>query len=88
MCWSLSDDKNPLGRYDFQLSQAVTASLPQFVLQFSAYMLTLYLLEELKVKRKASINANKMPVLQVSIFNTLTFNEFVYCRALQWIRTQ
>jgi len=37
-----------LARYDFQLSQAVTASLPQFVLQFSAYMLTLYLLEELK----------------------------------------
>ena len=26
-------------RYDFHLSQAVTASLPQFVLQFSAYML-------------------------------------------------
>ena len=28
----------------------MTASLPQFVLQFSAYMLTLYLLEELKVR--------------------------------------
>ena len=48
-CWPL-DDNNPLARYDFHLSQAVTASLPQFVLQFSAYMLTLYLLEELKVK--------------------------------------
>jgi len=37
-----------LARYDFHLSQAVTASLPQFVLQFSAYMLVLYMLETLK----------------------------------------
>lgn len=29
----------------------MTASLPQFVLQFSAYMLILYLLEQLKVTR-------------------------------------
>jgi hypothetical protein len=31
-------------RYDFHLSQAVTASLPQFVLQFSAYMLVLIII--------------------------------------------
>jgi len=37
-----------MARYDFHLSQAVTASLPQFVLQFSAYMLVLYMLEALK----------------------------------------
>ena len=35
-------------RYDFQLSQAVTSSLPQFCLQFTAYMITLYMLESLK----------------------------------------
>ena len=38
----------PSPRYDFQLSQAVTAALPQFCLQFSAYMVILYLLETLK----------------------------------------
>jgi hypothetical protein len=35
-------------RYDFQLSQAITASLPQFCLQFGAYMVILYMLETLK----------------------------------------
>ena len=37
-------------RYDFHLSQAVTASLPQFVLQFSAYMLVSLLLFKVKVE--------------------------------------
>ena len=37
-------------RYDFHLSQAVTASLPQFVLQFSAYMLVSLLLSKIKVE--------------------------------------
>jgi len=42
------DPTTIMARYDFHLSQAVTASLPQFVLQFSAYMLVLYMLEALK----------------------------------------
>merc|ERR1712142_413029 len=48
---SVQDTQDPttiLARYDFQLSQAVTASLPQFCLQFSGYMIILYLLETLK----------------------------------------
>ena len=39
---------NHTTRYDFQLSQAITASLPQFCLQFAAYMVILYMLETLK----------------------------------------
>merc|ERR1719225_1859634 len=42
------DPTTILARYDFHLSQAVTASLPQFCLQFSSYMVILYLLETLK----------------------------------------
>jgi len=42
------DPTTILARYDFQLTQAVTASLPQFTLQFGAYMLILYMLETLK----------------------------------------
>ena len=38
----------PFIRYDFQLSQAVTASIPQFCLQFGSYMVILYMLETLK----------------------------------------
>jgi len=45
---NIQDPTTILARYDFQLSQAVTASLPQFCLQFSAYMIILYLLETLK----------------------------------------
>merc|ERR1711892_897053 len=45
---NMQDPTTILARYDFQLSQAVTASLPQFCLQFSAYMVILYLLETLK----------------------------------------
>ena len=37
-------------RYDFNISSAVTASLPQFTLQFSAYIIILYMLETLKVR--------------------------------------
>ena len=37
-------------RYDFHLSQAVTASLPQFVLQFSAYMLVSLVLSKVNVE--------------------------------------
>merc|ERR1719228_1339301 len=44
----MQDPSTLLARYDFQLSQAVTASLPQFCLQFAAYMVTLYMLESLK----------------------------------------
>jgi hypothetical protein len=36
-------------RYDFNISSAVTAPLPQFTLQFSAYIIILYMLETLKV---------------------------------------
>jgi hypothetical protein len=38
-----------LWRYDFNISSAVTAPLPQFTLQFSAYIIILYMLETLKV---------------------------------------
>merc|ERR1711962_914175 len=44
----VADPTTVLARYDFQVSQACTASLPQFVLQFSAYLLVLYMLETLK----------------------------------------
>jgi len=59
-----------LARYDFQLSQAVTASLPQFVLQFSAYMLTLYLLEELK---GLAVDQNTVNLAQAKI-DSFTFS--------------
>eukprot|EP00090_Calanus_glacialis_P026119 TRINITY_DN4096_c0_g1_i7.p1 TRINITY_DN4096_c0_g1~~TRINITY_DN4096_c0_g1_i7.p1 ORF type:complete len:770 (-),score=237.96 TRINITY_DN4096_c0_g1_i7:508-2817(-) len=42
------DPTTILARYDFQVSQAVTASLPQFCLQFGSYMVILYMLETLK----------------------------------------
>merc|ERR1719244_2339262 len=45
---NIQDPTTILARYDFHLSQAVTASLPQFCLQFSSYMVILYLLETLK----------------------------------------
>jgi len=45
---SYQDPTTILARYDFQLGQAVTASLPQCCLQFSAYMMILYMLETLK----------------------------------------
>merc|ERR1740137_454086 len=45
---NMQDPTTILARYDFQLSQAVTASLPQFCLQFGSYMVILYLLETLK----------------------------------------
>jgi len=45
---NIQDPTTILARYDFHLSQAVTASLPQFCLQFGSYMVILYLLETLK----------------------------------------
>merc|ERR1719244_324526 len=45
---SYQDPTTILARYDFQMGQAVTASLPQACLQFSAYMMILYMLETLK----------------------------------------
>jgi len=45
---NMQDPTTLLARYDFQMSQAITASLPQFCLQFGAYMVILYMLETLK----------------------------------------
>eukprot|EP00092_Neocalanus_flemingeri_P038085 GFUD01041455.1.p1 GENE.GFUD01041455.1~~GFUD01041455.1.p1 ORF type:complete len:775 (+),score=224.78 GFUD01041455.1:337-2661(+) len=45
---NMQDPTTLLARYDFQMSQAITASLPQFCLQFAAYMVILYMLETLK----------------------------------------
>lgn len=44
-------DQDPttlLARYDFNIASAVTSSLPQFSLQFAAYIIILYMLETLK----------------------------------------
>lgn len=45
---SYQDPTTILARYDFQMGHAVTAALPQCCLQFSAYMMILYMLETLK----------------------------------------
>jgi len=42
------DPTTMLARYDFNIASAVTSSLPQFSLQFSAYIIIIYLLETLK----------------------------------------
>ncbi|XP_023340990.1 uncharacterized protein LOC111711003 isoform X2 [Eurytemora carolleeae] len=46
-----SHDQDPttiLSRYDFNIASATTSSLPQFSIQFSAYIIILYMLETLK----------------------------------------
>ena len=62
-------------RYDFHLSQAVTASLPQFCLQFSSYMVILYLVETLKV---LSVDKGTQETIQAKIdsfsFSSLWFS--------------
>ena len=56
-CEMSDEEQDPttvLARYEFQILGAVTSSLCQFCLQFSCYMLVLYMLETL-----AHINAEK-----------------------------
>merc|ERR1719318_1509135 len=45
---NIPDPTTILARYDFQLSQALTASLPQFCLQYGSYIVILHMLETLK----------------------------------------
>jgi len=42
------DPTSMLSRYDFNISSAITSSLPQFSLQFAAYTIIIYLLHTLK----------------------------------------
>jgi len=42
------DPTTMLSRYDFNISSAITSSLPQFSLQFAAYTIIIYLLHTLK----------------------------------------
>jgi len=74
---NIQDPTTILARYDFQLSQAVTASLPQFCLQFSAYMVILYLLETLK---GLSLDKATQETVQAKIdsfsFSSLWFSGF------------
>lgn len=42
------DPTTILARYDFNILSAITSSLPQFSLQFAAYIIILYMLETLK----------------------------------------
>ena len=74
----------------------MTASLPQFVLQFSAYMLTLYLLEELKVNKMhlriqitfqgLAVDQNTVNQAQAKIdsfsFSSLWFSGLASCLSL------
>jgi len=65
----VQDPTTILARYDFQLNQAVTASLPQFCLQFAAYMVILYMLETLK---GLSVDQTTIDMVQEKI-DTFTF---------------
>jgi len=42
------DPTTIMARYDFNIASAITSSLPQFSLQFAAYIIILYMLETLK----------------------------------------
>jgi len=71
------DPSTILARYDFQLSQAVTASLPQFCLQFSAYMVILYLLETLKgLSEETATKETVQPKIDNFAFSSLWFSGF------------
>jgi len=47
-----------VSRFDFPICQAVTASLPQFCLQFTAYILIVYMLETLKGLSKDTVTVD------------------------------
>jgi len=66
-----------IGRYDFNINQASTASLLQFALQFSSYILIIYMLEALKITRESKSSKEEIQgKLDEFGFSSLWFSGF------------